>query len=107
MSLRIGERQRATPRTTEHLPLVDAEMLAQLLDIADEIPSRVLFDRSMRRTLPRTSLIEKHDAIRRWVVKLTILRRNTSTRPAVQKHDRLAVRIAALLVVDVVKVRDL
>ena len=82
-------------------------MLAQLLNITDKIPSRVLFDRSVRRTLSRPALIEQHDAIRLRGVKLTILRRNTPARTTMQKDDRLAVRIAALLVVDLVKFRDL
>src|SRR5437764_12851103 len=100
MSLGISQRKCAAPRTAEYLPLVDAEVLAQFLDITDEIPGGVLFDRCMRRALPRTTLIEQHDAIGVWIVKLTILRRNTSARTAVQKHDRLAGRIAALLGID-------
>jgi hypothetical protein len=33
------------PRSTKDMPLVDLEVLAQLLDIPDEIPGGVLFQR--------------------------------------------------------------
>src|SRR5258706_7621754 len=98
----ISKRQGAAPRPAEDLPFFDAEMLTQLLNILDEIPSRVLFNRSMRRTLSRAALIEQHDAISRGIVKLPVLRHNPSARPAVQKHHRLAVRIAALFIIDLV-----
>src|SRR2546425_2722166 len=104
MRFGIGERKRAAPRSAEHLPLVDAEVLAQLLDITDEIPGCVLFDRSVRRTLSRTTLIEQHDAIRRWVMELTILGSDATARTAVQKHNGLAVRIAALFVINLMQV---
>ena len=33
----------AHPGTTEDMPLVDAEVLAQLLDVLDKVPRRVVF----------------------------------------------------------------
>ena len=36
--------QRAHPGATEDVPLVDAQVLAQLLDVLDEVPRCVLFD---------------------------------------------------------------
>src|SRR5436190_5085313 len=82
-------------------------MFAQLLDVRDQIPRRVLFDGSMRRALPRAPLIEEHDAIGRWVVKLPILRRHPPAGSTMQEHYRLALRIAALLVIDLVAIRNL
>src|SRR5438477_2218684 len=107
MRLSISQRECAAPRPAKHLPLIDAEMLAQFLNIGHEIPSRVLFEARIWRALPRTTLIEQHDAISRWVVKLPILRHESTTRPAMQKHHRPAVWIAALLVINFVNVRDL
>ena len=77
-------------------------MLAKLLNIRDEIPRRVLFDGSMRRTLPRASLIEEHDAIGVWIMKLPVLRHDPSAWSTVQKHNGLAIRIADLFVIDLV-----
>src|SRR5437016_3470571 len=107
MRLSISQRQRAAPRPTKHLPLLNPKMLTQFLNIGHKIPSRIFFERRMRRALPRSALIEQHDAISRWVVKLPILRHESTTRPAVQKNHRLAVWIAALLVINFVNVRDL
>ena len=41
MRLGIGERERRPPRAAEHLPALDAEMLAQTLDVVDQIPGGV------------------------------------------------------------------
>src|SRR5437763_8368201 len=81
-------------------------MLAQLLDIGNKIPGGVLFERSMRRALSRSALIEEHDAIGIRIVKLSILRHQPAAGPAVQKDDRLTFGIAALFVVNLVNLRD-
>src|SRR5438552_3231489 len=80
-------------------------MFTQLLNIRHKIPSRILYQARIWRALPRSALIEQHDAISRRVVKLPILRHESTTRPAMQKHHRLAVWIAALLVINLVNVR--
>src|SRR5438876_8220125 len=61
----------------------------------------------MRRALSRAALIEKHDAIGVWIVKLPILRHQPATRPAMQKDHRLPLWIAALLIINLMNVRDL
>ena len=61
----------------------------------------------MRRTLARAALIEKHDAIGVWIVKLAVLGHQTATRPAMQKDHRLPLWIAALLIINLMNVRDL
>ena len=106
MLLGVSKRQSAAPRPAKYLPLLDAEMFAQLLNIGDQIPRCVFFDRSMRRALARASLIEEHNAISRRIVKLPIFRCDSATWTTVQKHDRLAVRVSALFVINLVKVRD-
>src|SRR5229473_2795016 len=60
----------------------------------------------MRRALARAALIEKHYAIRLWVKELSILRHQPAAGAAVEKHDRLSFRIAALFVINLVNVRD-
>ena len=44
--LRVGERERAAPRAAEHLPALDAEVLAQPLDVGDEVPGGVVLERT-------------------------------------------------------------
>src|ERR1051325_10149837 len=60
----------------------------------------------MRCALSRPTLIEKDNEISRRIGKLPILSHDAAARPAVQEHNRLAVRIAALLVINLVNVRD-
>ena len=36
--------QKTRPGATEDVPLLDSEVLTQLLDVLDEVPRRVLFD---------------------------------------------------------------
>src|SRR5947208_9969858 len=81
-------------------------MLAKFLNIRHKIPSSILYEARMRCALSRTALIEQHDAISRWIVKLPILRYQPTTWPAVKKHHRLPAWIATLLVVKVVNMRD-
>src|ERR1044072_2898617 len=51
MAFSISERQRASPGPSENLPLIDAEMFAQLLDVCDQIPRRVFLQRGVRSAL--------------------------------------------------------
>src|SRR6266478_1605995 len=105
MRLSISQRECAAPRPTKDLPLVYRQVFTQFLNIRHKIPSRILFERRMRRALPRSALIEQHNAISIRIVKLPILRHESTTRPTMQKHHRLAVWIATLLVIDLVNVR--
>src|SRR5688500_8005964 len=107
MRLCISQCQRTAPRTAEDLPLVDPKMLAQLFDISHEVPRGVLFKRRVRRAFTRATLIQQDNAVAVRIVKLAILWNQPAAGPAVQKHDRLAFWIPALLVVDVVQIRDL
>lgn len=61
--LRVGERQRRAPRSPKDDPLVDAEVLPQLLDVLDEVPGRVLLERGVRGRLPRAPLVEQDAAV--------------------------------------------
>ena len=68
ISLRIRERQRAAPRAAQHQPSIDVEMLAQPLDIRDEVGGGVAREVGIRgarrrRAAPAIALIEQHDAI--------------------------------------------
>src|SRR2546423_14299472 len=104
MRLSIGERQSAAPRSAEDLPLLNSQMFAQLLDVRNQIPRCIFFDRRIRRALAGSTLIEKHNPICVWIVKLTVFGNDSAAWPPVQKNDWLAVRIPTLLVIDFVNV---
>src|SRR6058998_2996257 len=71
------------------------------------MPGGVVFERCIGRALSRAALIEKHYAIRRWVEELSILGHQPAARAPVQEHDRLALRIATLFVIDLMDLRHL
>src|SRR6476646_3775891 len=47
MRLGVRQRQCRSPRAAKHLPALDLHMFAQTLEIGDQIPSRVLVERSV------------------------------------------------------------
>src|SRR5690349_20898790 len=103
----VRERERRAPRSTEHLPARDAEMLAQRFDIGDEMPGRVVGQFGVRRRASTTALIEKNDAVMPRIEESPRFAVESRARTAVQEHDRFAARVAALLVVDAMQWRDL
>ena len=95
IGLRIGERQGAAPRSAEYQPALDAEMLAQSLDVGDQMPGRVLDEAGARPAASAAALIEHHDAVVLRVEELPRALVGAGAGPAVQEYGRLAGRIAA------------
>src|SRR5581483_5468381 len=85
---------------------MDAEMLAQTLDILDQVPGGVLFERGMRRRPAAAALIEQHDAIAARIVIAAHHRVDAAARAAMQQNGGLAGGRAAFLEIDLVQVRD-
>jgi hypothetical protein len=77
-------------------------MLADLLDIADQIPGRVRFKRCVRGALTAATLIEVDDAVFFRVEEAALFSVGAAARTAMQKDHRLTGRVAALLEVDLV-----
>src|SRR5262249_32393535 len=103
----VGEAEGAAPAAAEHDPAADAEILADLLDVADKVPGRVLAELRMRRALAGAALVEEYHAVMARVEEAPIGRREAAAGTAVQEHDRHALGIADLLDVDRVEVGDL
>ena len=111
MRLGVREPQRRPPRATEHEPALEAELLAQPLDVADQVRGRV--DRQVdavvgriRRAVAAAALIEEHDAIRTRVEEPPPARRAARSRSPVQ-HDRgLRRAVAVHLPVDQLAIAD-
>ena len=58
--------KRSSP-AAKHQPLVDAQLLPDLLDIVHQSPRRVVLQARLRRRLAGAPLIKEHDAERFWV----------------------------------------
>src|ERR1035438_1201191 len=100
MSLGIGEGEGGTPRPAEHLPALDTEVLAEHFDVADEVPSRVGFERRVWRTLAAAALIEVNDPVLFGVEEAPLFRIRAATGPAVEKDYGFATGVTAFLEVN-------
>ena len=102
MGLGIGEREGGAPGSAEHLPALDAEVLADFLDIGDQVPGGVGFERRVGRALAAAALVEVHDAVLLGMKEAALFGIGAAARTAVQKNHRLAGGVAALLEIDLV-----
>src|SRR5690606_27285723 len=80
----------------------DAQLLAQALDIGDQVPGGVVFQRGVGSRQAAAALVEHDDAVFGRVEIATHPRIDRPAGAAVEDNDRHAVRIAAFLVVDLV-----
>ena len=97
MRLGIGQGKRRAPGSAEHLPALDAEVLADFLDVGDEVPGGVGFKRRVWRALAAAALIEVHDAVLFGMEEAPLFGIGAAAGTAVQKDHRLAGGIAAFL----------
>ncbi len=65
MGLRVDQGERRAPAAAEDDPAVDAERLADALDVGDEVPGRVRLDARMGPRPAAAALVEQHDAVER------------------------------------------
>ena len=107
VGLGVGQRKGAAPAPAENDPPVDAEVLAELLDVRHEIPGGVLPELREGRALTAAALVVQHDAPFLRIKGTVVERFDAAARAAVQEDERLAARVAALLEVDRVQLRDL
>ncbi len=100
VGLRVGKRERGTPRPAKDVPFGDVELLTKLFDVVDEMPGGVIHEVGVRRRLARSTLIERENAIVGGVKPASFLRPDSTARSTVQADNRLAVGFATPLVVD-------
>ena len=107
MLLRVRERERRAPAVAEHEPPLDTEVLAELLDVTDEVRRRVRCEiggrlARVRGAATRSALVEQDDPVPARVEEPPVGRCTTAARSAVQDDRRLArCRTAGLPVDDV------
>lgn len=75
------------------MPLLDVVVLAQLLDVSYEIPRRVVLEAGGRRTLARSTLVERENLVVRWVEPAALW---VSRRVRVRAGDAAAVQLTSL-----------
>jgi hypothetical protein len=101
--LRVRERERAAPRAAEHLPALDAEVLAQRFHVGDQVPGGVVFERRMRSAATAAALVEEHDPVARGIPEASLGGRGAAARAAMHEQRGLAGGVAVLLEVDLVR----
>ncbi len=102
MFFRVSERKSTPPRTTEYQPAINVKMLTKLLYVIDQIPGGIFLDAGVRTTAPGTALIEQHDPIVFGIEESSLIGLGTAAGTAVNEEHRLTLRIAALLVIQLV-----
>ena len=91
MRLGIGQRQRRTPGSAEHQPLVRAHDLgAQALDVRDQVPSGVVLQAGVRRGAAAAALVEQQHVVQAGIEQLALHRRAAAAGAAMQEDRRLA-----------------
>src|SRR5204863_2229508 len=104
MRLGVRERERATPRPAEHEPALDTQALPQALHVGHEVPGGVRYQRGVWQAPTGTALVEYDNPVSGGIKESPRVRVATGAGPAMHEHGGLALRVAALLVVDLVAV---
>ena len=92
ISLGIGKGERGAPGSAEYLPALNAEVLADFLDVGDQVPGGVGFERRVGRALAAAALVEVHDAVLFGMEEAALFGIGAAAGTAVQKDHRLAGR---------------
>ena len=100
----VNQRQRRTPAAAEHHPAIDAQRLADHLDIGDQMPCRVLDHTRMRPRPPAPALVEQDHAIHCRIEIAPHRRAASAPRTAMQHHHGYSLRIATLFDINAVPV---
>jgi len=105
ISLGVGEREGTAPGAAEYQPIVDLQVLPQVLHVSDEVLGRVarqvgLQQAGVRRAPAAVALIEEHEAVGAGIEEPAVPRRTSRAGAAMHDDGRLPTRIAADLPVD-------
>lgn len=73
VGLGVGQGQGRTPRAAEQHPFVDAQVLADALQVLDQVPGGVVLQARMGRGAATAALVEGDDAVQVGVKVATAL----------------------------------
>lgn len=104
MRLRMGQRQSRPPTAAKAYDFTQIKLGADGFDITDQVGGGIRLDRGMRLRPPAPPLIEQHNAPIARIEKPAHKGAATAARAAMQHHHRPALRIAALLDIEVVTI---
>src|SRR5262249_54099354 len=99
----VGDGERRAPGAAEHDPAVDAEMAAQPLEVGDQVRRGVVGDLAEWLGAAGAALVEDDDVIVGGIEEAAMHGAGAGARPAMEEYHRRALRVAALLVVDLVR----
>src|SRR4051794_11985231 len=85
--LRIRQRQRGSPRPTEHMPLRNLQKTAQRLNIPHEMRGGVVSSLAVGSRTTRPTLVEQHDPVVLRIKEASVFWRATRSRAAVEEQD--------------------
>jgi hypothetical protein len=103
----VCQRQRASPGAAKYLPLIYLQRRPQDFDIVDQVPGRIVIETCVRRAPAAAALIEQHDPVDIRIEEPPHIGVATAAGTAVEEYHRLAVRIAAFLVIHAMAVADI
>jgi hypothetical protein len=95
--LAIGEAECAAPGPTKHQPALDAEVLAQVFDVGDQVRGGIRARFAQGRGRARAALIEQHGPEEPGIEEAAMLGRRAAAGSTMQEEDRHAVRLAGRL----------
>src|SRR5690606_20732581 len=107
VGLGVGEAQGRAPGAADHLPAVDAALLADTLHVRHQVPGGVVLEVGMGGRAAAAALVEQDDAVGRRIMEPAHELVAAAARTAMDQNRRLALGIAALFPVDVVDWRNL
>src|SRR5699024_1067428 len=106
-SLRVGQRQRRSPRTAEEQPSVDSQVFAQPFDVIAELPGGARLHGAMRARSAAASLTAQDDPVAVPVDAVTRHRGAPCAGPAVEEQSGCALRVPGGLPANTVAVTDI
>lgn len=106
MGLGVGQGQGRAPGTAEQHPFFDAQVLADALQVFDQIPGGVVFQAGVGGGATATALVEGDDTVKVRIEVATTLRVAASTRATVNEHHWQTFRGTAFIDIERVGVID-
>jgi len=107
VGLAVSKRQCAAPGTAEYLPFFYLQSRTQNLYVVDQVPGCIVIQVGMRCALAAATLIKQHNPIDIRIPEAAHSWRTATPRATVQEHNRLAMGITRLFIIELVTAANL